>query len=148
MKKLILLLSTAVLMQACVATPEPPAPKPPSSATSKEDRFNRFSVKAIKERREKEYQKKLVELAEKNPAEEVQKAISNNQLHLLMYQSGRSSPTKIPGLTQEQLKNMRCQLTQIDGMGDTIYGKNHLEYRKAIREYATQFNLAMYPYCQ
>ena len=130
-------------MQACVAAPNTPTP------SSQPDQYSdRFSVEKIKQRREAEYAQKLADLNKMNPANEVQKAVNNNSIYLLAYQTGKGGSTQIPGLNEQQTSNIKCRVLQLDGMGDAIYGENHLKYRAAIQKYASQFNVAMYPNCR
>ena len=58
--------------------------------------------------------------------------------------SGRGS-TLIPAF-EEAPKN--CEFDAVEGMGDVIYGENHMKYRKLMRIYAKDFNQIMTAYCQ
>jgi hypothetical protein len=130
-------------MQACVAAPN----TPPSS--SQPDPFSsRFSIEGIKQRREAEYAQKLEDLNRLNPAEEVKKALKSNSIYLLGYQSGKGGSRVTPGLVESQaIIDQKCRVLQLDGMGDSIYGANHLKYRIALQKYASQFNALMFPNC-
>lgn len=41
-----------------------------------------------------------------------------------------------------------CQLEVVEGMGDVIYGENHMMYRKFMRDYSKDFNTVMKKYCK
>ena len=88
------------------------------------------------------------DLNKMNPANEVLKAVNNNSIYLLAYQTGKGGSTQIPGLQEQQTTNLECRVLQLDGMGDAIYGENNLKYRAALKKYAVQFNVAIYPYCR
>jgi hypothetical protein len=150
MKNLFLVISSMMLLQACGATtPEPSVQTSAQASKSKLERFGSLSNSSnIKKKRENEYQQKLVELERRSAANDVQRSIANNQVHLLSYYAGRSATAKVPGLTAHQLNNVRCPLKQIEGMGDVIYGKSHLKYRKAMIKYAAEFNSRMVSHCK
>ena len=142
MNKIIIICSVSLLMQACVATPNT------SPSSSQPDQFSsRFSIEAIKQRREAEYAQKLVALNKLDPASEVKKALKNNKVYLLAYQSGKGGSTITPGLVEPQAFDLKCKVLQLDGMGDAIYGENHLRYRIALQKYASKFNALMFPNC-
>ncbi len=105
---------------------------------------NNSSTSSIKQRREQKYLLLLQELKQKNANHDAQRAINNGNFHVLGYYAGRGVLT-IPNIEQSQ---NRCTVKQVDGMGDTIYGKTHFEYRFAVKEYVSQFNLAMLQYCK
>jgi hypothetical protein len=143
MKKIVLISSISLLMQSCVAAPvNPPMSNPPNEFSS------RFSIEGIKQRREAEYAQKLIDLKKLNPADEVKKALKINNIYLLAYQSGKGGSTITPGLVEPQALKTNCKVHQLDGMGDAIYGENHLRYRVALREYASKFNALMSPHCR
>ena len=143
MNKIIMISSIGLLMQACVA-----APNTPQSSSQPDNYSSRFSVEAIKQRREAEYAQKLSDLKKLDPAEEVKNALKSNRVYLLAYQSGRGGGTITPGLIEPQAIEVKCRVLQLDGMGDAIYGENHLKYRIALRTYASEFNTLMYPNCR
>ncbi len=142
--KIIAIIGISSVMQACVAAPN----NPPPSSYQPDANSSRFSIEGIKQRREAEYAKKLIDLNKKNPAYEAQKAIENNDIHLLTFHSGRGGSIAVPGIEESQVKNVNCRLVQLDGMGDSIYGENHLKYRVAIQKYASEFNATMFTYCR
>ncbi|KAG1661930.1 hypothetical protein GQR58_021206 [Nymphon striatum] len=124
----------SILMQACVAVPNESSSNKSSSQPS-----NRFSIENIKKQKEAEYAKKYADLKKMNPSVEVAKAVKNNSIYLLAYQSGRGGARLIPGLVEPQPTTVKCRVLQLDGMGDSIYGENHLKYRVALRKYASAF---------
>ena len=130
-------------MQACVAVPNEFSSNRSSSQPS-----NRFSIETIKKQKEAEYAKKYADLKQMNPSVEVAKAVKNNSIYLLAYQSGRGGARLIPGLVEPQPTNINCRVLQLDGMGDSIYGENHLKYRVELRKYASEFNAKMFSYCR
>ena len=130
-------------MQACVAVPNES-----SSNQSSQQTNNRFSIENIKKQKEAEYAKKYADLKQMNPSVEVAKAVKNNSIYLLAYQSGRGGSRIIPGLVDPQPDNINCRVLQLDGMGDSIYGENHLKYRVELRKYASEFNARMLTHCR
>lgn len=138
---------TVVLMiltlQACAATP-----KENSSKLPNDELANRFSIKAIKEKREAEFADKLRQLNARSPVAEVQSALRSNNLYLYSYTSGRGGQSVIPGLIEPQPVLTKCKLVQMDGMGDAIYGPNHLKYRQAIVRYSSEFNRGIISFCK
>lgn len=141
-KKILSVSVMGLLVQACVAVPN----TPPSSSQS-DDYSSRFSVERIKQRREAEYAQKLFDLNKLVPAEEVKNVLKSKNIYLLAYQSGRGGEIITPGLVEPQSIEVKCRVLQLDGMGDSIYGENHLKYRVALRKYASEFNALMYPNC-
>ena len=115
--------------------------------TSRSQFSSRFSIEDIKQRREAEYAQKLADLNKLDPADEVKKALKSNKVYLLAYQSGRGGETITPGLVEPQAIEQKCKVLQLDGMGDAIYGENHLKYRIALQQYASKFNALMFPNC-
>lgn len=143
MKKLLLISAMGLAVQGCAASPDPT-----SSVNKSKSYSNRFSTEEIKKRREEKYKKQQLELEKKNPTSEAQNAINSQSYYLLAYQSAKGIPPKIPGVSQPQSLNTHCRVLQLEGMGDSIYGPNHLKYRAALQKYAMQFNLQMLPHCQ
>ena len=140
MRSLIIISGLSLLMQACVATPV-------KTNNQQSNNAGEFSVEDIKQREEAEYAQKLERLNKRNPVQDAQQSISQGEYYLLAYQSGRGGINKAPGLTQAQAKNSLCRFKRLDGLGDSIYGENHLKYRVKIRQYASQFNQTMYAFC-
>lgn len=143
MKTFIVSIMSLLLAQACMATP-PPDRSPNNQSIASE----RFSVERIKNNREALYAKKLKELKKKNPKKDAHAAIKRGRYYLMSYRSGRRGVHKVPGLTKQQLASHHCKYRTISGLGDSIYGKNHLKYRIAIRHYASKFNKTIRPYCE
>lgn len=142
MKQIVTIASVCLLMQACAGLPAK------KNKNTMVDLPKNASVAVIKKDREDKYAQRLYELNQRNPVQDAQQAISAGNYHLLGYQSGRGGSNKAPGLTGQQAASASCGFRRLDGFGDTIYGESHLRYRVASRKYATQFNRAMYPYCQ
>ena len=134
---------TAALLQACNAGPDTSRPitytpktvgspqKPVASATSPKDG---------------EYINLLQELSQRNASLEAQQAVANGEPSLMGYYAGRAG-LKVPGLSPQQQANQQCPLKTLDGLGDVIFGENHLKYRIALRKFAKAYNLAMTPAC-
>ncbi len=140
-------MTCSFLLQACVAVP-PEENRAGKRVDYKDKYADRFSISGIKQRREQEYAQKLAGLKQLNPIEDAQKAAADDKYYYLSYQLGRGGNLKIPGLSEQQSQNTRCSLKQLDGMGDTIYGVNHQEYRTTLRKYANQFNKTMFAFCR
>lgn len=147
MIKLLSIMSISLFIQACTATP-PPSTSGYVPRTSGNNTPS-YSTDLIKQKREAEYAQKLAAIKRQNPIRDAHNLAAQGNKYLWVYQSGRGGSTKAPGLSTQQLSNLRgCQLVLLQGMGDTIYGDNHLKYRIAARNYAKQFNLTMLPYCR
>ena len=135
-------LLSSILLQACnaapdstrPATPERPISTPQANATSNVNN------------EDQKYANDLAELTKRNPQLEAQQAISRGERFLLGYYSGRAG-LKTPGLTSEQQASQRCKVSTVDGLGDVIYGENHLKYRIAMRNFAKAFNTQMLGVC-
>jgi len=129
------LLLSMTLVQGCNAGPDTPRPinnkssevagkaTPTSSAKTKDEQFAQLTAA----------------LSSRDPQAEAQQAMASGQPNIMGYYSGRAG-LKTPGLTTEQQKNQRCKLNIIDGLGDVIYGLNHMKYRIAIRDFAKVYN--------
>lgn len=142
MIKIISFLGLGLILQACQTNTMPPSTnQQPKQAPS------RFSIKAIKKQEEEKYAQKLIELNAKNAVAEVEKARKKNTPYLLVYHQGRGGSTKAPGVSENQLKNSQCETILLEGMGDSIYGENHMSFRTAQIQYAREFNILMLPFC-
>lgn len=131
-------LLSSILLQACNAGP---ASTRPASVNTPETN----TASAVTNEDQK-YANDLDNLSKRNPQLEAQQAISRGDHFLLGYYSGRAG-LKIPGLTSEQQTSQRCRVTTVDGLGDVIYGENHLKYRIAMRNFAKAFNTNMISVC-
>lgn len=112
------------------------APKVPSAAE-------------IKAKEEQKYAKELVRVNKMNAVKSAAAAKELGFPYLLAHYAGRSTSMILPGIDQKEYKNAqaRCPVLILDGMGDTIYGNNHMAYRKAMTNYAAQFNKITYKAC-
>ena len=146
MLRILSLLGLSISLQACVAIP---AENNTNSHVDYRQKYGeRLSVDNIKQSREQVYAQKLVALKRLNPVQDAQRAVAADDYYFLAYQTGRGGIVKTPGLTQQQSSNKRCGLRMLDGMGDVIYGDNHQQYRKAMRDYSSQFNKTMFSFCR
>ncbi|PID33837.1 MAG: hypothetical protein CR955_00870 [Thiotrichales bacterium] len=150
MKKWVFVLSFGLMTQACVSVPNESVNNTASNtaSTSMLERSKRFSTKNIKKRKEAEFAQKYADLKRMNPAVEVNKALNNNNVYLLAYHLGRSRARVIPGLLEAQSAQSKCRVLELEGMGDVIYGPNHLKYRTALEKYAREFNRKMVRHCR
>ena len=130
------------LMTACVAAPEKESVI--RSAATSQNASDTTSTQAIKQREEQRYAHLLTQLQRRNAVQEARTAIARGDYHVMGYYAGRAG-LKIPGMKASQ---NRCAVQQQDGMGDILYGDNHLSYRVALRRFANQFNQVMLPYCR
>lgn len=136
------LVSVSLLLNACNAGPETPRPiahTPQASSSPK-------PVNANISARDSQYVNLLQGLSQRNPELEAQQAIVRGDNSIMGYYAGRAG-LKLPGLTPEQQAVQRCNLKTLDGLGDVIYGENHLKYRVAMRKFAMRYNIAMKPAC-
>ena len=134
-------LSTMLLLQACNAGPDTPRPvtQTPQSTVSPQASSNTAA-------RDGEYIGKLQNLLQRNPEMEAQQAMARGERILMGYYAGRAG-LKFPGLSPEQQSNQTCTLKTLDGLGDVIYGNDHLKYRVELRKFAGRYNIAMMPVC-
>jgi ribosomal protein L35AE/L33A len=102
------------------------------------------STQAIKQREEQQFAQMLVSLQQRNAIQEARAAISRGDYYVMGYNTGRGGQV-IPGVVVRQ---NRCRVQLMDGMGDMIYGDNHMKYRIAAKRFANQFNQQMLPYCR
>ena len=139
---LIGIITTALLLQACNAGPETPRPiaHTPQATSSPQPMNENITSK------DREYVSLLQGLSQRNPEQEAQQATARGERSILGYYAGRGG-LKLPGLTPEQQAAQKCTLKTLDGLGDVIYGDNHLKYRVALRKFAGRYNLAMLSAC-
>ena len=88
----------------------------------------------------------LEALNQRNPAAEAQQAITRGDKAVMGYYAGRAG-LKIPGFDYQEQSANTCSLKTLDGLGDVIYGENHLKYRVALRNFARQYNIAIKHTC-
>ena len=131
-----------LLMTACVAAPETESVI--RSTSTSQNASDTASTEAIKQREEQRYARLLTQLQRRNAVQEARAAITHGDYHVMGYYAGRGG-LKIPGMNASQ---NRCVVQQQDGMGDILYGDNHLSYRVALRRFSNQFNQVMLPYCR
>lgn len=129
------------VMSACVATPEQPEKKP---SLMDKARAEHASTQSIKKQEEQNYAQLLKILKTKSAGQDAQQAITRGDIQILGYQAGRGG-LQTPGYNGQQ---NRCKITIMDGMGDMIFGQNHMNYRLALTQYMTRYNQIMLPYCR
>ena len=136
---LIGMVSAVLMLQACNAGPNTPRPitNTPQPTTSPQSSVSE---------RDSQYINLLQELSRRNPEVEAQQAIAAGDRSVMAYYAGRAG-LKIPGFNGEEQAAQSCSLKTLDGLGDVIYGENHLKYRVALRNFARSFNTAMKPIC-
>ncbi len=107
------------------------------------------SAKEIQAQEEKQYAAELALMKKRSATNEAKAAIDLGFPYLLAHHAGRSTVLVIPGLNQQQqtTAQQRCPILIMDGMGDTIYGNQHMAYRKATLEHAASFNKMTYKAC-
>ena len=138
---LIGLMFSVLLLQACNSGTNGPRPAAPSPQTAASQKPSQATTS-----RDDKYIELLEDLSRRNPTIEAQQAIARGERQVMAYYAGRAG-LKIPGLTQKQQTAQRCSLKTLDGLGDVIYGENHLKYRVALRRFAETYNIAMVPAC-
>ena len=136
------IITSALLLQACNAGPETPRPitHTPQVTSSPQPMNENITSKDM------EYASLLQGLSQRNPEKEAQQAAAGGERNILGYYAGRGG-LKLPGLTPEQQAAQKCTLKTLDGLGDVIYGDNHLKYRVALRKFAGRYNLEMLSAC-
>ena len=108
----------------------------------------RFSSIKIKKERELFYAEKRRELKRKNPVDDVNKAIQDNNIYLMIVSEGRGRSRSFPGVLEPQVIIDNCNTVAVNGMGDVLYGKNHRLYRQELLQYMITFNSLMLSYCK
>lgn len=109
---------------------------------------NRFSSENLKKEREAFYAQKRIELKSLNALTEVKRALQSNNIYLMVIAANRGTSLSVPGLLDPQVQSVNCRIQSVEGMGDVIYGKNHIAYRQEILRYMTEFNALMQSYCK
>ena len=107
------------------------------------------SAKSIKAKQEQDYAELIKTLKAKKPVKDATDASALGFPYLLGHYAGRSSDLIILGVDMEIYNNnkARCPVLMMEGFGDSIYGKNHLEYRRLMELYATKFNTVTFKNC-
>lgn len=134
-------LCSGILLQACNTGSESTRPAAPIKSAPQAISSNNTSPE------DQKYADLLQKLSTRDPLAEAQQAIAKGDHFLLGYYSGRAG-LKMPGLNSEQQANHSCKLSTIDGLGDVIYGENHMNYRSAIISFAKAFNTKMLDVCK
>jgi len=142
LRPIISLALISLLLQSCNAGPDTPRPIAPTPQAVGSPQSPVSSPSS----RDSEYANLLQGLSQRNPEIEAQQALARGERSILGYYAGRAG-LKLPGLTPEQQASQRCRLKTLDGLGDVIYGENHLKYRVALRKFAKRYNIAMMPVC-
>ncbi len=146
-KSCIFIIPFLISAQACTT----PAVNEASNSNAKpvKSKFgDRFSVEKIKQEREAYYAQKLEELKSKDPATEVNTALRTNDIYFLAVAANRGASRSIPGLVEPQAQIINCKTKAVEGMGDALYGKNHIRYRQEMLRYMSEFNTLMKSYCK
>jgi len=139
---LLLLALLSAMVSACAATPNQPEKK--SSFLMDAARKEHASTQATKQREEQQFAQMLARLKQRNAIQEARATISRGNYYVMGYNTGRGGMV-IPGIVVSQ---NRCRVQLMDGMGDMIFGDNHMKYRIAAKRFANQFNQVMLPYCR
>ena len=131
-----------LILQACNAGPESTRPTSPTPSVSSTQANSNGSISA----EDQKFANDLEALSKRNPQREAQQAMASGERFLIGYYSGRAG-LKTPGLSGEQQASHTCKINAVDGLGDVIYGENHLKYRIAMRNFAKAFNTEMLSVC-
>ena len=107
------------------------------------------SAASIKAEQEKMYGKKIKVLKMKDPLKDAMDAAALGFPYVLGHYEGRSQILVLPGvdLTIYANNKERVPVLHMDGLGDSIYGKNHAEYRQLMDQYARKFNSITFKAC-
>ena len=132
----------SLVLQACNAGPESTRPTSPTTSASSPQANSNESISA----EDQKYANDLEALSRRNPQHEAQQAMARGEHFLIGYYSGRAG-LKTPGLSSEQQTSQTCKINTVNGLGDVIYGENHLKYRIAMRNFARAFNTEMLSVC-
>ena len=137
-----------ILVQACTNPSETDYSSNQNHSAMPKEFGDRFSIEKIKQERETYFAKKRLELKRMEPATEASRAIKSNDAYFMVVSAGRGSGQSIPGLVEPQLQIHNCRTVAAEGMGDVLYGANHMSYRQELLTYMRQFNAIIAPYCQ
>jgi len=107
------------------------------------------SAASIKAEQEKVYAEKIKTLKMKDPLKDAIEAAALGFPYVLGHYEGRSQDLVLPGvdLTVYATNKQRVPVLYMDGLGDSIYGKNHIEYRQLMERYAKEFNHVTFKAC-
>ena len=134
-------------VQAC-SSPVPDQSDSSSDNITPEEFGDRFSIDNIKKEREAYYAKKRLELKNTSPSAEVVKALRSGNVYLMEVPAGRGGSRSLPGLVEPKILQVNCKTVPVEGMGDVLYGKNHILYRKELLIFMREFNALMIPNCK
>ena len=144
--KMLILCFPIVTIQACSS---PKQTENSNSDTIVPKEFgDRFSSENIKKERELFYAQKRLELKRTTPSADVKKALKSNNIYLMEVPEGRGGNRSIPGLIEFEVLQVNCKTVPAQGMGDVLYGKNHILYRQELLAFMREFNILMMPYCK
>ena len=146
--KLLILTFPLVTVQACSSPASDQNQGGNSESIMPKEFGDRFSTEKIKKEREAFYAQKLSELRRSSPSADVNTALQANDIYLMAVPAGRGGSRSYPGLVEPQAVNVNCKTVSAEGMGDVLYGKNHILYRQELLQYMSQFNTLMSPYCK
>ncbi len=146
--KLLVLAFPIVTVQACSNPSSDQTDNSNSDSIMPKEFGDRFSSEKIKKEREAYYAQKRLELRRSSPAAEVNNALRANNIYLMVVPAGRGGSRSIPGLAEPQAVKVNCKTVSVEGMGDVLYGKNHILYRQELLQYMRKFNALMSPYCK
>lgn len=130
------------ILQACNTPPQTTRHTIPKFSTNTLQAVSTSNISA----EDQKFRELLQTLSKRDPKLEAQQAIISGDHFLIGYYSGRAG-LKVPGLSSQQKETQRCTLKTIDGLGDVIYGENHLKYRIAMRNFAKVYNTNMSEVC-
>lgn len=97
--------------------------------------------------RDQSFQRMAEELAKKNPEQDAQQAIQQDDRHFLC-NAGRS--LSVPGIDAEIFQQVRgnCPTRCLEGVTDVRYGAYHRQYLEVALEYSARWNQTMLPACR
>ncbi len=147
MIKVLVLSSFLITIQAC-SNPQTNEQNSVTRSPASKKFGDRFSSTKIKQERENYYAQKRFELKRISPKEKVRQALQANNIYLMEVSAGRGGVRSIPGLANSNVPQVSCKTVSVEGMGDVLYGKNHMLYRQELLQYMQQFNLLMMPHCK
>lgn len=107
------------------------------------------SAREINAEKESKYAEELKQMQKRDATKDAKAAQHLGFPYLLAHYAGRSQNLILPGLNENEtgIAQARCPVLILDGMGDVIYGPQHMAYRKAMTDYAATFNKLNYKAC-
>lgn len=140
LKKVLLVSILPVLLQGCISNAD-------KAANTGNNTGNTNTGSSSKEAKDQAFVQKLVDLQQRNPINDAQKAITSGDKRFIA-KAGRG--LNIPNIDPTTYSSVKrhCGLRYEYGFGDVLYGANHRRYYSAFMQYAGQYNSTILAACR